>query len=214
MERASIQVHHANEAIARSVANALRRTMLVTGSVAPGSVTITKNDSVMTDDQLAHRIGMVVFPNDVFGIEELRLCAVSDTVSTRCVFVSDIVRADGRPALPDDQTPLVMLGPGASLELTIVLRNGSGAEHARFCPVQVASIAKEGHNSVVYFETTGARSADTVRRQVIQELRDRVIAARAEISASALSDSDRAPRDARSDAAFQPTARPGLSVES
>lgn len=214
MESGSICVRHADKAVARAIANALRRTMLVTGCVAPGSVTITKNDSVMTDDQLAHRIGLVVFPNHAFGLEELRLSVRSGATCTRCVFVNDILRADGTQALPDDQTPLVVLGPGGALELTVALRYGTGAEHARFCPVQVASIANIGSDMVVRYTTTGARTAEAVRRQVIQELRDKVVTARAEITASGLSAPDRAPRGGMSDAVCQSSAHRSLFVES
>ena len=184
VESGDIRVVHAQPRLALALANGVRRQLLTTGSVAPGAVHVRRNDSVMTDEQLAHRLGMLVFPNDRFGAERLELRMRSEPTRTRCVFACDILRAGGEPALPGDMTPIVLLGPGAGLDLTLALRHGTGAEHARFCPVQVAWLVPRDGECAVAYQTTGALGADATRRQALRELRARVLAARAEVASA------------------------------
>ena len=64
-----------------SVANALRRLALgQTSSIAPTEVLIHRNDSVMSDEQLAHRIGLLVADSTrLNGARVVKLRATNDT---------------------------------------------------------------------------------------------------------------------------------------
>ena len=61
-------------------------------------------------------------------------------------------QADGREAsalrAPDGvriatpNVPLVILGPGQSIDATVHTRVAGGGEHARFCPAEIAGYAR------------------------------------------------------------------------
>ncbi|KAG8349070.1 RNA polymerase Rpb3 Rpb11 dimerization domain [Trypanosoma vivax] len=146
-----------------SFANGLRRVMLAEVPVLGAeSVTIIKNTSVLPDEMLAHRIGLVPlysmkarkmpFPTDCLcgggGCVE---CQVTGLLTVRCpadqhslqVF-TDSLKIDDEEVYPVSSEErglwLLTLGRSQELDLRIVIRKSIAKTHAKFMPVSTVAM--------------------------------------------------------------------------
>lgn len=114
--------------------NSLRRAaMTMVPIVAISTVRLTANTSVMADEFVAHRLGLVplVCPAEHNPGEEWEL---ELEVTGPCSILSaQLAHPTLRPVNPD--MLVGQLGEGQQLKLTAVARWGTGEEHARFSPV-------------------------------------------------------------------------------
>ena len=141
--------------------NAIRRAILNdVETVGVASVTFTKNESVMSDKQLAHRIGLLVFDAQPSSEFALNVCAPPG--SMRLVTAQELTPLTSGSVITK-RVPLVLLGPGASLRLKVRMRSGCGREHARFCPAEAVRYqpAAESHVRLTV-EGTGSRQPDEI----------------------------------------------------
>ena len=136
-------------------ANALRRGMLADVPVmAVEDVIFLENTSVMYDEILAHRLGLVPLKTDLDAYVPREECdCKSDLGCSKCtasfVFEAEatdqtitVYSADLKAAtdvVPTaDRIPIVKLAPGQKVKLEAYARLGRGSEHAKW---QAASIA-------------------------------------------------------------------------
>lgn len=144
------------EGVDVAFANALRRTMISeVPSMTVDDLFIFDNSSVVTDEVLAHRIGLVplktdldsyVLPGECECGSDLgcSLCRVVLTLDVRAddgnrtVTSGDFVSEDPKavPASPD--IPLAKLVPGQAIRLEAYARLGTGRAHAKWQPVSMA----------------------------------------------------------------------------
>lgn len=137
-------------------ANALRRTMISdVPCMAIDDLFIFDNSSVINDEVLAHRIGLMplktdldnyVLPEDCecqseLGCEKCRVVLTLDIeaeTDTRTVMSGDFVSVDPNvvPASPD--IPLTKIAPGQAVRLEAYARLGTGKTHAKWQPVSEA----------------------------------------------------------------------------
>lgn len=143
-----------------SVANALRRTMLAeVPTLAIDLVEIDVNTSVLTDEFLAHRLGLIPLVSE--NIENLKysrdctcdnycpqcsvtleLTAKCDTDSTMNVYASDLFKPPspyllGTPVYRDhmERGPIICkLRKHQELRLTCIAKKGIAKEHAKWSP--------------------------------------------------------------------------------
>lgn len=142
-----------------SMANSLRRTMLAeVPTLAIDLVEIDVNTSVLADEFLAHRLGLI--PLDSQGIENLlysrdcacdnycskcsvtlELTAKCDSDSTMNVCASDLLKLNtellGKPIIRDPQNrgPLICkLRRHQEIRLTCIAKKGIAKEHAKWSP--------------------------------------------------------------------------------
>lgn len=166
--------------------NAVRRIILGrVSSLAPGDVTMVANTSVMSDEQLAHRIGAVVLDSTTTEDCTMSLCV--HATSRTLVTSDDLVTVDGggRPTQPP--MPLVQLEPGGQLECRFTVVRGAGEDHARFCPVEVVPYACAGDGTVdMQVESTGQRAGRDIFAEAIDVLRGDMRDAMAFLSAARL----------------------------
>lgn len=135
--------------VAPAFANALRRAMLADiPKMAIDYVDIYDNTSVMFDEMLAHRMGLIPIKTnlDMYKLREecdckgegCALCQVTYTLSAEgpCMVHSrDLKSSDPETFPADDNVPIIELKEGQKLVLTAVARLGRGKEHAKFQPV-------------------------------------------------------------------------------
>ena len=136
-------------------ANALRRGMLADVPVmAVEDVIFLENTSVMYDEILAHRLGLVPLKTDLDAYVPREECdCKSDLGCSKCtasfVFEAEatdqtitVYSADLKAATDvvptTDRIPIVKLAPGQKVKLEAYARLGRGSEHAKW---QAASIA-------------------------------------------------------------------------
>ncbi|AFD00286.1 DNA-directed RNA polymerase, subunit D [Methanocella conradii HZ254] len=129
--------------------NALRRAMLADiPKMAIDYVDIYDNTSVMFDEMLAHRLGLIPLKTNLnmYKLKEecdckgagCALCQVTFTLSAEgpCMVHSrDLKSSDPETVPADDNIPIIELKEGQKLVLTAVARLGHGKEHAKFQPV-------------------------------------------------------------------------------
>jgi DNA-directed RNA polymerase subunit D len=136
-------------------ANALRRGMLADVPVmAIEDVIFLENTSVMYDEILAHRLGLVPLKTDLDAYVPREECdCKSDLGCSKCtasfvleseatdrtitVYSGDL-KASTETAPTSDKIPIVKLAPGQKLRLEAYARLGRGSEHAKW---QAASVA-------------------------------------------------------------------------
>lgn len=114
--------------------NALRRAaMTLVPIVAISTVRLSTNTSVMADEFIAHRLGLLplICPERQDDQEEWEL--ELDCTGPCNILSSDLQHSTLKPVSND--MLLGYLGEGQSLKLTAVARWGIGSEHARFSPV-------------------------------------------------------------------------------
>ncbi|MHA1771455.1 MAG: DNA-directed RNA polymerase subunit D [Candidatus Thorarchaeota archaeon] len=148
--------HFLIEGVDVAFANALRRTMLTRlPSMAIDEVLILENTSVMYDEMLAHRLGLVplVTPLDDYNHPEecdcegkgCSLCQCTLTLEVEAgdeevmVYSGDLQSQDPKVVPAIDKIPLVKLAPRQSLIIEAYARLGTGRENAKFQPVSTVA---------------------------------------------------------------------------
>ena len=176
------------EGIDRSYANAIRRFCISeVPSMAIDDVVILENSSVLYDEILAHRLGMIPIKTDLekynlpeacdcgnpLGCHKCRVLFVldakgKDKVST--VTSGDLVSEDREVRPVSESIPLVKLAAGQSVKLEAYARLGRGKEHAKWQPCTVATLTdgkKEGA-FVLTVESAGGLPAKQIVLKAIQ----------------------------------------------
>ena len=131
------------EEIDESLANAIRRTVLEIPILAVAEAEIYKNDSVLYDETLALRLGLVPLETPK-GMVEKEKCACGGDGCSKCsvqlklqvkgpctVFAKDL-KGKVKSVYPD--MPLVKLIEGQELELIAKCNLGKGINHTKFSP--------------------------------------------------------------------------------
>lgn len=134
--------------VTAAYANALRRLMLSeVPTMAIEDVTFTKNDSILYDEILSHRLGLLVWKTDLDSYNMMSSCPCKGAGCAQCqlkvtiqvegpktVYAKDLQSADPnvQPVHPD--TILVKLKEGQELEFEAIAMLGTGKEHTKWSP--------------------------------------------------------------------------------
>ncbi len=137
-------------------ANALRRAMLAEVPVmAIEDVIVLENTSVLYDEVIAHRLGLIpiktdldsyVLPEECDCKSELGCskCRASFTLESEALdepvmVYSSELKPEGEATAVSPGIPIVKLGPGQKLKLEVYARLGRGLEHAKWQPVSACA---------------------------------------------------------------------------
>jgi len=138
-------------------ANALRRIMLAeVPSMAIDDVVIIQNSSVLNDEILAHRLGLIPLKTDLdsYNLPEectcksefgCNLCRVALTLeaeakeNTITVYSGNMVSENPDIAPVSDRISIVKLAPDQKIRLEAYARLGKGKKHAKWQPVSVSA---------------------------------------------------------------------------
>ena len=175
-------------------ANALRRICLNGVPVfAIDTVDIIENSSVLADEGIAHRLGMIPLITDLSrfvepskcechsetGCSNCRVMLVLDsgeTDTTRTVMSDEITSEDETVKPISDKIPIVVLAPGQKIKLEAYARLGRGTEHAKWNASNISTLIpadKEGEH-VLTVESTGSLSPKQIILTGVSELSNRL----------------------------------------
>ena len=163
-------------------ANALRRICLNGVPVfAVDTVDIIENSSVLPDEGLAHRLGLIPMKTDLSRFNEPSKCDChsetgcsnckvmlvldsGDSDVTRTILSSDLSSEDDSVKPISDNIPIVQLAPGQKIKLECYARLGRGTEHAKWNSANISTLTdtdKEGESTLTV-ESTGALEPEQI----------------------------------------------------
>jgi len=120
--------------------NSVRRTIMVdVNKLAVDTLTIYENSSVMFDEMLAHRLGMVPFKTDLKSYkkgDKIKLLLEKDGPCT--VYSKDIISTDPKIEAADKKIPLVKLEENQRIKLELEALMDSGSRHSKYQPAIVS----------------------------------------------------------------------------
>ena len=178
-----------------SYANALRRfSISEVPCMAIDEVVILENSSVMYDELVSHRLGLIplrtdlsrfVLPEDCdcnssLGCSQCRVLLVLDVESkdgTMTIYSKDMVSEDDYVVPTHPEIPIVKLSNGQRLKLEAYAKLGKGIEHAKWQPV-CKSILKEADDDpdsfILHLESVGSLTAQEIFFKSIELIRSDV----------------------------------------
>jgi len=146
-------------------ANALRRICLNGVPIyAIDTVDMIENSSVLADEGITHRLGLIPLKTDLSRSDEsdsrimLTLDSGDDTETGRIVTTAELSSDDKVVKPSSDQIPIIHLAPGQKLKFEAYARLGRGTEHAKWNSSNIAVLldTKKEDEHVLTVETTGA----------------------------------------------------------
>ena len=165
-------------------ANALRRICLNGVPVyAVESVDILDNSSVLADEGIAHRIGLIPLNTDLEaskdGNETDKIMITLDSgVSdeTRTVLSGELKSQDSNVIPTSNDIPIVTLAPGQSLKFEAYARLGKGTEHARWNSANIATLtdSENEDEKILTVESTGALEPKHIILSSVEQLASRL----------------------------------------
>jgi DNA-directed RNA polymerase subunit D len=164
-------------------------------TMAIDEVVILENSSVMYDELIAHRLGLVPLRTDLsrhvlpescdcgspLGCSKCRVLLVLDAEAqdrVRTVYTGDLVSEDALVRPVSDTVPVVRLAPGQKIKLEAYAKLGRGREHAKWQATS-ASVLKQldGPESFeLYLESAGGLPARQVFLAAVDLLEKKVAA--------------------------------------
>ncbi len=114
-----------------SLANAIRKYVNQIPIQAIDEVEISKNDSPLYDETIAHRIGMIPFKMDKVVNEKGREQVTLTSSKEGAVYSGEI---NGKIKPVYDKIPITLLKKGQELEILATVKVGKGVEHVKFSP--------------------------------------------------------------------------------
>ena len=161
-------------------ANALRRICLNGVPIyAVESIDVLENSSVLADEGVAHRVGLIPLKTDLSasknGNENDKIMLTLDSGvldETRTILSGDLKSQDGNVVPTSNDIPIVTLAPGQSIKFEAYARLGKGTEHARWNSANVATLTETEKNDekVLTVETTGALDPKHIILSSVEQL--------------------------------------------
>lgn len=112
-----------------SLANAIRRYVDQIPILAVDEVEISKNDSPLYDETIAHRMGLIPLKMEKTSGEGEQLTLVSKKEGT---VYSEEIKGKIKPVY--EKIPITVLKKGQELEILATTKLGKGNEHSKFSP--------------------------------------------------------------------------------
>lgn len=194
LERADEKIVIKFNNVPRQYVNAIRRTSISEiPTLAIDDVVILENSSVMHDEAIAHRLGLVplqtnldrfVMPHDcdcksTLGCSKCRVLLVLDSEAnekTKVVTSGELVSEDELIKPVSKDIPIIALAPGQKLKFEAYARLGIGRDHAKWQPTS-AAIVKDGNNeneSILVIETNRALTAEETLMAAIEKINSKI----------------------------------------
>lgn len=116
--------------IDESLTNAIRRYVNQISILAVDEVEISKNDSPLYDETIAHRIGLIPLKQD--KADEKKVLKLKLATNKEGVVYSG--ELTGNLKVSYDKIPITLLNKGQELEVVAIVKAGKGSEHSKFSP--------------------------------------------------------------------------------
>jgi len=175
-------------------ANALRRICLNGVTIfAIDTVDIIENSSVLPDEGLAHRLGLIPITTDLSrfnepskcdcnsesGCSNCRVMLVLDTGEsdvTRTVFSNELSSEDDSIKPVSDKISIVQLAPGQRVKIECYARLGRGTDHAKWNSANISTLIEtdKKDESILTVESTGALDPEKIILAGVDEVSNRL----------------------------------------
>lgn len=176
-------------------ANALRRICLNGIPVfAIDTIDIIENSSVLPDEGLAHRLGLIPIETDLSRFNEPSKCDCKsetgcsnckvmfvldsgDSDVTRTILSSDLTSEDESVKATSDKIPIVQLAAGQRIKVECYARLGRGTEHAKWnsANISVLTETNKENERILTVESTGALKPEQIILAGVDELSNRLL---------------------------------------
>jgi len=176
-------------------ANALRRVCLNGVPVfAIDTVDIIQNTSVLPDEGLAHRLGLIPLKTDLKRFNEPSKCDCQsesgcsnckvllvldsgEAEESRAVLSSELSSEDETVKPTSDKIPIVQLAPGQQIKIECYARLGRGTEHAKWNSSNMATLTdtNKDDEKILTVESTGALNPEQIVLEGVEEVSRRVV---------------------------------------
>ena len=165
-------------------ANAIRRIRLNGVPIfAIDTVDILENSSILADEGIAHRLGLIPLKTELSSIEsniesdKIMLTLDSgDTTETRTIFSGEIKSQDDIIKPISEKIPIVTLAPNQRIKFEAHARLGRGTEHAKWNSSNIATLLEttKDDEHILTVETTGALEPKNIIIAGVNELSSRL----------------------------------------
>jgi len=176
-------------------ANALRRVCLNGVPVfAIDTVDIIENTSVLPDEGLAHRLGLIPLKTDLSRFNEPSKCDCQsesgcsnckillvldsdESQVTRTVLSNELLSEDDTVKPVSNKIPIVQLAPGQKIKVECYARLGRGTEHAKWNSSNISTLTdtSKDNEKILTIESTGALNPEQIVLEGVQEVSRRVV---------------------------------------
>lgn len=180
--------------VPRQYVNAIRRISISeVPTLAIDDVVILENSSVMHDEAIAHRLGLVplltnldrfVMPHEcdcksTLGCSKCRVLLVLDSEAnekTKVVTSGELVSEDEHIKPVSKDIPIITLAPGQKLKFEAYARLGIGRDHAKWQPTSAAIVkdGKDENESILVIETNKALTAEETLMAAIDKINSKI----------------------------------------
>ncbi len=175
-------------------ANALRRVCLNGVPIfAIDTVDIIENTSVLPDEGLAHRLGLIPITTDLGRFSEPSKCECQsetgcsncrvmlmldsgDSGVTRTILSDELSSEDDSIKPVSGKIPIVQLAPGQKIKVECYARLGRGTEHAKWNSANISTLANTDKENVkvLTVESTGALKPEQIIISGVNEVTNRI----------------------------------------
>ena len=165
-------------------ANALRRICLNGVPIfAIDTVDILENSSIIADEGIAHRLGLIPLKTEFSSIESknesdriLLTLDSGNTDETRTVFSDELKSNDSFVSPISGKIPIVTLAPDQKIRIEAHAKLGRGTEHAKWNSSNIATLTDTNKDDerILTVESTGALEPKHIILAGINELSSRL----------------------------------------
>lgn len=165
-------------------ANALRRICLNGVPIyAVESIDMLENSSVLADEGVAHRIGLIPLKTDLSaskdGNENDKIMLTLDSGisdETRTILSGELKSQDASVIPTSNDIPIVTLAPGQSIKFEAYARLGKGTEHARWNSANIVTLTdtEKDDEKLLTVESTGALNPKHIILSSVEQLSNKL----------------------------------------
>lgn len=128
IEKKDSQISFISE-MSEPIANSIRRYVNQIPILAIDEVEISKNDTPLYDETIAHRLGLIPLNSEKISAKKLPSLKLSVS-SEGMIYSKSLKGAD----IVYDEMPITFLNKGQEIELKATTKFGKGEEHSKFSP--------------------------------------------------------------------------------
>ncbi len=170
--------------------NALRRLCLNGVPIfAIDTIDVIENSSVLPDEGLAHRLGLVPIKTDLKRFNEPSKCECQSEIGcsnckvmlvldsggsdvTKTIFTDELTSEDDSVKPVSDKIPIIQLAPGQRVKVECYARLGRGREHAKWNSSNIATLVETDKEDerILTVESTGSLNPEEIILSGVEEL--------------------------------------------